>query len=296
MRVEGDDRFAAAVRARIARVPFAIVTDRGAELDVLRGSRVRPTLTLDRPVDDDDAAREATRLGASALAWEGGDGWSPWERCLAPLIAHPLRGSPDPTRRWALIEDPADGAIPHEEDRAWQWHAVVPRRRPALPAHVVQWPLQSRVVAPLLGAATAVIGESGPLVYDAWRLRRPVLASAPGSPIDRWATVAAPMRDARLAHSIPPLLADSAGFWERVIATVRDRGAVLPAMSASAMRAAREHALAEDRTRWGALRRELRKLREDPGASLRTARLWAIRTLWSSARPPSSRVGPIRRS
>ena len=293
VRVEGDGRWARSVRARIARVPGAIVTERAADLEIVRASRVRPTLAIDRALADDEESRAATALGASILAWEGRDDWSHWQQCLAPIRARPLRGEPDRALRWALLEETAAGSIPARADGSWQWHLLVRAPLP-LPAHVVQWACDDVVAAPLLGAAEAVVGHAEPLVHDAWRLGRPVLAPRPGVSVEAWPLLPRPRFDARLAHAVPPLLAEWPGFWEAIVATCASGATLAPAMRASIVRAAREEVLREERTRAGVARRQLRRLREDPRGLLREARLWAMRTLWSRARPPTRAGGPRR--
>jgi hypothetical protein len=284
--VEGDDRIARSVRRVLRGLAGVALTTRDPALVIARGSRVRPTLTLDRAVIDGDESRAATRMGASIIAWEGRDQWSHWQQCLAPLTERPLRGAPDASLRWALVDHIDLSAIPAHPEPGWQWHALVGARE-RVPRHVVQWRARAGTAARLLGASAAVVGREGALVEDAWRLGRPALAPVQGEPLDAWAAVTPPACAPRLAHAIPPLLAAVPSFWEALITSCAGAGPVPPVLTATAVRDAREAALRAEAGPRGALLRELRRLGEDPFSAIRDARLWAVRKLWSSARAPA---------
>ncbi len=287
VRIDPGDRLLEAVGKHIQRVAGVRVVRAGGDLAILRASRVRPTLTLDLPIADDEEARRATSLGASVVAWEGPDDWSHWRRCRAPVTRRPIHGEPDFARRWLLVDERDIDFVPREPTHSCQWHVLTMKKRSLAP-HTVQWSMHERIVAPLLGASI-VVGREGPLAYDAWRCGRPVL-----SPIDaeleHWPQLEAPILSARLAYTLPPLLWKKRAFWEHLIEDLRaSRGRIVPPMQPHAIRAARNEVLRRNRATRTTVRREFDRLFSEPTELLIDARTWIARKLTSSARRPTDR-------
>lgn len=282
-RVEGEGAWADALRARLRHVDRALLSDSPEALTISPASAIRPAFTLDMDLRENTESRAATALGASIIAWEGRDRWTHWHHCFAPIETSPLWGTPDHSRYWLLVDESA--ALTHipassSSTPGWQWHVLL-RDRMKLPDHVVQWRAHPATSAALLGASMAIVGEDGPLVYDAWRLRRRVLEPARDAPIEAWAARTHPDFHPVLANTISPLLAESPEFW-RALADSPEG----PIMRPARIRDAREAAALAERSRWLRVHRGLSRLRREPIKTLREARIWLVRTLSSRARSP----------
>lgn len=283
-RVQGEGAWADALRARLDHIDRALLSDSSEALTILPASTIRPAFTLDVEMREDADSRAATALGASIVAWEGGDRFIHWHHCFAPIETSPVCGIPDHLRTWLLVDASlALTHIPVSPTSGWQWHVLV-RTRMSLPDHVVQWRAHPATSAALLGASTAIVGEDGPLLYDAWRLRRTVFKPALDAPVETWSAHSHPDFHPALANTIPPLLAESPAFW-RLLAD----SPVTPIMRPAQIRDARKAAALAERSPWVRVHRELLKLRHEPVKTLREARIWLVRTLGSRARSPGRR-------